>query len=68
VTSGNPSGFLVNINLGGGAILNVNVTAAQIIADGAPFYTRWVGGLEGSMNGGEVLKGVALFEEFKLTE
>jgi hypothetical protein len=68
-SSGNPGGFTVNMHLGVGETLNVNVTAVQVVLDGAPLYARWVGTMVGSVNGGAAITdGVALFEEFRMIE
>jgi hypothetical protein len=49
--------------------LTLNVTASEVVLDGAPLYTRWLGSLTGSVNGGDVITGgMALFEQFKMTE
>jgi hypothetical protein len=67
ITSGNPGGFTVDLSLGAGSTLKVNATAVSIVLEGAPFYTRWIGSMAGSINGGASLTGIALFEEFKMT-
>lgn len=68
VMSGNPGGFTINLHLGAGSTLNVNVTSESILFEVAPLYTRWAGSMVGNLNGGPAIEGgVALFEEFKLT-
>ena len=69
VTSGDPDGFAVVFDLEGGGMLNVNVTVINIIGEAATLYTRFAGSMIGSLNGGKLIEGgVALFEQFKLTE
>lgn len=64
ITSGNPQGFHIDLDLGSEGVLEVNVTSDVTIAD-AILYTRWSGTLSGGVKGGPVYKGVALYEEFK---
>jgi hypothetical protein len=47
--------------------MNVEVTVTAVALQGLTLYTEWVGTLTGSVNGGENMTGVALFEAFKLT-
>ena len=65
VTSGNPQGFHIELDLGSEGVLEVNVTSTLIIAD-VVLYTRWIGTLTGGVQGSPVYQGVALYEEFKL--
>jgi len=64
VTSGNPQGFHIDLDLGSEGILEVNVTSDVVLAD-AILYTRWAGTMSGGVKGGTVYSGVALYEEFK---
>lgn len=69
VTTGNPGGFTIEMDLGTAGILSVNVTVKSILTEAETFYTRFAGSMVGSLNGGELIEGgVALFEQFKLTE
>ena len=68
VTSGNPEGYSIIIDLGNDEILSVNATAKTVLLQAETLYTRSSGSLEGRLNGGPLLTGgVALFEEFKMT-
>jgi len=64
VTSGNPQGFYIELDLGDEEVLEVNVTGTLIITD-ADLYTRWIGTLSGGIQGSSTYHGVALYEEFK---
>jgi hypothetical protein len=65
--STNPAGFYVELDLGLGGILSVNVSVETILAEGEKLYTRWAGGMAGSLNGGKVIEGgIAMFEQFNL--
>jgi len=48
--------------------MNVDVTVTAVILENADLYTEWIGTINGSVNGGEQLNGVALFEMFKLAK
>jgi hypothetical protein len=66
VTSGNPEGFLIELDLESGEVLEVNVTTSTSIAD-VVLYTRWIGTMSGGIQGSSVVyHGRALYEEFKL--
>jgi hypothetical protein len=67
ITSGNPQGFHIELDLGSDGILEVNVTTNVVLAD-ALLYTRWSGTMVGGVKGGSVYTGVALYEEFKFQE
>lgn len=67
ITSGDPQGFHIVLDLGSEGILEVNVTNDVTIAD-AILYTRWSGTMSGGVKGGIVYTGVALYEEFKFQE
>lgn len=64
ITSGDPQGFHIDLNLGSEGILEVDVTSNVVLAD-AILYTRWSGTMSGGVKGGTVYAGVALYEEFK---
>lgn len=64
ITSGNPQGFHIDLDLGSEGVLEVDVTTNLAIAD-VILYTRWSGTMSGGVQGGTVYKGVALYEEFK---
>ncbi|KAE9365283.1 hypothetical protein N431DRAFT_387394 [Stipitochalara longipes BDJ] len=66
VSTGNPGGFTIKIDLGTEGTMNVDVTATAVTLQGANLYTEWIGSINGSVNGGVQLTGVALFEMFKL--
>lgn len=68
ISSGNPGGFTGILNLGIDGVLNFNVSADNIIGETGSVYTRWVGNMGGNLNeDGDIMDGVALFEEFRLT-
>lgn len=64
VTSGPPLGVEVGFDVGGGQVLRVNITTGTVMAGGQYGYSRLLGTLVGSMDGGEVYEGRALFEQF----
>lgn len=64
VTSGNPQGFHIDLDLGSEGILSVDVESNVVIAD-AFLYTRWTGNMKGGVPGGPTYTGTALYEEFK---
>ncbi|KAA6414013.1 MAG: hypothetical protein FRX48_02375 [Lasallia pustulata] len=63
-SSGPPSGFYIEVDLGVEGVLQVNVTATVLTVAVEGLYYRWTGTLEGGVKGGEVLSGAALWEEF----
>ncbi|KAI9719987.1 MAG: hypothetical protein M1812_003112 [Candelaria pacifica] len=65
-SSGLPQGFEIVMDIGNEGILKANVTARFVTLAAASLYTRWIGNLEGSVNGGQLLKGLAQYEEFKI--
>ncbi len=66
-STGGPSGFTIEIDLGSEGTMDVQVTIEVVsLAAGEPLYTEWVGTLTGSVNGGEHLTGVASLEMFNL--
>jgi len=65
IYSGSPGGFSIQLDLGDEGSMGVNVTGETITVEVGNEYTRWLGGMEGSINGGEVLTGIALYEEFR---
>ncbi len=54
------------MDVGDEGVLKFNVTARFVTLAAASLYTRWIGALEGSVNGGPLLEGVAQYEEFKI--
>ncbi|KAI9046947.1 hypothetical protein LZ554_009022 [Drepanopeziza brunnea f. sp. 'monogermtubi'] len=63
--SGYPSGFRVDFTLADGRTLNVTVRAESLIADAGAVYGRWMGGVEGRLDGGRLITGgKALFEQY----
>ncbi|EKD14352.1 hypothetical protein MBM_07582 [Drepanopeziza brunnea f. sp. 'multigermtubi' MB_m1] len=63
--SGYPSGFRVDFRLADGRTLNVTVRAESLIADAGAVYGRWMGGVEGRLDGGRMItRGKALFEQY----
>ncbi|KAH9207554.1 hypothetical protein DL95DRAFT_482702 [Leptodontidium sp. 2 PMI_412] len=68
ITSGNPDGFRIDLDLGAahGGMLSVNVTTKLAVSD-VILYTRWIGTMQGSVSGGPVYNGIALYEEFKMS-
>ena len=66
ISTGNPGGFTIEIDLGREGSLHVDVTATAVASPALNLYTEWIGTVNGSVNGGEQLSGVALFEMFKL--
>jgi len=67
ISTGNPGGFTIEIDLGREGTMNVEVTAGVVALQGLTLYTEWVGTMTGSVNGGKQMTGVASFEAFKLT-
>jgi hypothetical protein len=50
VTSGNPEGFHIELDLGIEGVLEVDVKSTLTIAD-VVLYTRWIGSLSGAISG-----------------
>ncbi len=67
ISTPNPSGFTIEIDLGEEGLINMEVTAEAISTAADGLYTEWVGTMNGSVNGGKQMTGVASFEMFKLT-
>ncbi|KAH8586970.1 hypothetical protein B0O99DRAFT_585157 [Bisporella sp. PMI_857] len=65
VSSGNPQGFHIELNLGNEGIMEIDVNSTLVIAD-VVLYTRWIGTLSGGIRGGPLYEGFALYEQFKL--
>lgn len=65
VTSGNPQGFHIDIDLGAEGALSVDIETNIPLAD-AILYSRWAGNVTGGLLGGDTYTGVALYEDFKL--
>ncbi|KAJ7749630.1 hypothetical protein B0H16DRAFT_1461039 [Mycena metata] len=71
LSTGNPSGYHVDLDLGGNGKLELDLTVLAPLIALNPEYARFVGNMSGSITGGrktERLIGMALFERFKLTE
>jgi hypothetical protein len=64
VTSGNPQGFHIDLDLGSEGMLEVDIETNIVLAD-AFLYSRWSGNMTGGIQGGLKYTGVALYEEFK---
>jgi hypothetical protein len=65
ISTGNPDGFHIDLNLRNEEVLSVDVTTKLVVVDGAP-YSRYTGTLQGQVNGSSTTyTGVALYEEFK---
>ncbi|KAJ5035031.1 uncharacterized protein L3040_008293 [Drepanopeziza brunnea f. sp. 'multigermtubi'] len=63
--SGYPSGFRVDFRLADGRTVKVTVRAESLIADAGAVYGRWMGGVEGRLDGGRLItRGKALFEQY----
>jgi hypothetical protein len=57
------------VNLDSGDVLSIRVHIQQVAVDAAPLYVRRIGSVVGRLNGGEEIRdGVALFEEFDLSD
>ena len=65
-SSGDPEGFRIELDLGGVGVLEVNVTNVLVAVQGEDYYTRWLGRIEGGLNGTDSWEGVSLHEEFRL--
>src|SRR5262249_2338945 len=66
ITSGNPSGFHIEMDLGEEGRLEADVWSTLVIAD-VILYTRWIGTITGGVLGGTNYTGMALYEKFKLS-
>ncbi|KAJ6535116.1 hypothetical protein B0H19DRAFT_1271765 [Mycena capillaripes] len=69
----NPSGYTITLDLGAEGVLDMNVSVIVPIVSGLDQYTRSVGNITGSLvtvsaSGEELMSGIALFEQFKVTE
>lgn len=66
--NGIPAGFGIEIELPNSGSMTLNVTASAVVVQAETVYTRFLGSITGSVNGGTVMTGgVALFEQFKMT-
>jgi hypothetical protein len=65
LSSGDPAGFSIVVDLGHDGTLEVEVSDQTTLIS-SPSYSRWTGQLKGRIRGSEVLTGVALYEEFAL--
>ncbi|KAJ7748645.1 hypothetical protein B0H16DRAFT_1663509 [Mycena metata] len=71
LSTGNPSGYHVELDLGVDGKLELDLTVLAPTIALNPEYARFVGNMSGSITGErntERLIGMALFEQFKLTE
>ncbi|KAJ7028106.1 hypothetical protein C8F04DRAFT_1291807 [Mycena alexandri] len=71
LSTGNPSGYRVELDLGPDGKLELDLTVLAPLIALNPEYARFVGNMSGSITCGkhtEKLTGMALFEQFKLTE
>lgn len=67
LSSGNPGGFSIVIDMGDEGILNATVASDAFVYNIGDSYSRWTGGISGSVDDGPLITGgSALFEEFKL--
>ena len=64
ITSGNPEGLHIDLDLGDEGMLRVDVKANVVLAD-AFLYSRFSGMLSGGVDGGPQYTGVSVYEEFK---
>lgn len=69
----NPSGYTVTLDLGAEGVLDMNVSvSAPLFLPPIDQYTRSVGNITGRLvtggTPGELMSGIALFEQFKMTE
>ena len=63
LSSGDPTGFHIAVDLGDDGILEVEVSN-QYTTVLSPAYMRWTGQIRGTFQGSEALTGVALYEQF----
>ncbi len=66
VESGLPAGFGIEANLGRGKSASFNVTIGMVGLDAAPVYNKWIGSVEGVVEGVHYEDGTALLEQFKV--
>jgi hypothetical protein len=64
ITSGNPQGFHIDLDLGSERILEVDIESNVALAD-AIVYSRWAGNMTGGVWGRPTYTGAALYEELK---
>jgi hypothetical protein len=64
ISTGNPSGFTIDTDLGREGTMNVQVTVGDVSLEAPGLYTEWVGTMTGSVNGGRQLTRVASLEAF----
>ena len=64
--TGAPEGFSIQLDLGSEGVLDVNVTNEKLILGGRVYY-RWIGSVIGRLNGGMLMEGIAVLEEFALS-
>ncbi|KAJ7486776.1 hypothetical protein FB451DRAFT_1228014 [Mycena latifolia] len=74
ISTGNPSGYQIWLDLGEDGVLDMEVRVMAAISPSLDTYTRSMGTITGRLvprgedSGGEVMTGIALFEQFKLIE
>ncbi|KAE9363204.1 hypothetical protein N431DRAFT_498960 [Stipitochalara longipes BDJ] len=62
------TGYEMEVNLDSGDVLSVQIHIHEVALDGSPIYMRWIGSMQGRLNGGEEIRdGAALFEMFDLS-
>ena len=66
--SGNPEGFHVVLDVDTNGTMEINITSNALVLQVGETYGRWLGNMTGSLNGGDVMNGIALYEEFKTQE
>lgn len=60
-----PLGLEITFHLGQEGVLRLNVTTDLIVVDSSS-YQRFISSVEGRVNNGQVIKGRALWEQFKM--
>lgn len=66
LSSGDPAGFHIVIDLGNEGSLEIEVSNQTPTLISSPSYKRWTGKLRGGFQGSKAMTGVALYEEFAL--
>jgi hypothetical protein len=67
ISTGNPSGFTIKVDLEKEDTTNIQATVRDISLEAPGLYMEWVGTMTGSVNGGRQSIRVASLEAFKLT-
>lgn len=65
LAGGWPTGYVVDVDLGLEGTLNATFTSNYHVQDSSA-YIQFAGTLNGSINGGEMMAGAAICEQFKL--